>query len=200
MTSRRTGEHPAAAPRPPPLTALSAPASPWRPTHRHTSSGRNGWTQTQTQRTTDTRTSHKGGRGPQPSPVPIQSRLVNAALRTQVSGCHGQRTQAISQNLPPVMQRWVGGHHATAAAPPGLMTPEGSRWVERRRGIRISNHPYSPPTNQRSPRDPHACMPTATSKGLPSGTPPASRGALVGATPLLVTGTRALAGAPPRPT
>jgi len=29
---------------------------------------------------------------PKPSPVPIQSRLVNAALRTQVSGCHGQRT------------------------------------------------------------------------------------------------------------
>jgi hypothetical protein len=25
-------------------------------------------------------------------------------------------------------------HHATAAAPPGLMTPEGSRWVEKRRG------------------------------------------------------------------
>ena len=38
---------------------------------------------------------------PKPSPVPILSRLVNAALRTQVSGCHGQRTQAISQNLPP---------------------------------------------------------------------------------------------------
>jgi hypothetical protein len=128
VTSRRTGEHPAAAPRPPPLTALSAPASPWRPTHRYTSSGRNGRTQTQTQRTTDTRTSHKGGRGPQPSPVPILSRLVNAALRTQVSGCHGQRTQAISRNLPPVMQRWVGGHHATPAAPPRLMTAEGSRW------------------------------------------------------------------------
>ena len=101
MTSRRTGESPAAAPRPPPLTALSAPASPWRPTHRYPSSGRNGRTQTQTQRTTDTRTSHKGGRGPQPSPVPILSRLVNAALRTQVSGCHGQRTQAISQISPP---------------------------------------------------------------------------------------------------
>ena len=33
MTSRRTGESPTAAPRPPSLTALSAPASPWRPTH-----------------------------------------------------------------------------------------------------------------------------------------------------------------------
>ena len=200
MTSRRTGESPAAAPRPPPLTALSAPASPWRPTHRYTSSSRNGRTQTQTQRTTDTRTSHKGGRGPQPSPVPILSRLVNAALRTQVSGCHGQRTQAISQNLPP-RDAEVGGwasrdRRGPARADDARRQPR----VERRWGIGISNHPYSPPTNQRSPRDPHACMPTATSKGLPSGTPPASRGALVGATPLLVTGTRALAGAPPRPT
>ena len=157
MTSRRTGESPAAAPRPPPLTALSAPASPWRPTHRYTSSGRNGRTQTQTQRTTDTRTSHKGGRGPQPSPVPILSRLVNAALRTQVSGCHGQRTQAISQISPPVMQRWVGGHHATPAAPPRLMTAEGSRWSKEGGGIRISIHPYSPLTNQRSPEI-HICM------------------------------------------
>ena len=128
MTSRRTGESPAAAPRPPPLTALSAPASPWRPTHRYTSSGRNGWTQTQTQRTTDTRTSHKGGRGPQTltGPYPI-------APRQRGPPHTGERMPRPkdSSDLPkspfPVMQRWVGGHHATAAVPPGLMTPEGSR-------------------------------------------------------------------------
>jgi hypothetical protein len=188
VTSRRTGNPPAAAPRPPLLTALGAPASPWRPTHRYTSSGGNGRTQTQTQRTTDTLTSHKGGRGPQTltGPYPI----VNVAPRTQVRGGPARGLMR-SPKSPPVMQRWVGGHHATAAAPPRLMTAEGSRWVERKRGIRISNHPYFPLSNQRTAISPRStCMqPTATSKGLPSGAPPASRGALAGATPLLVTGT-----------
>ena len=101
MTSRRTGESPAAAPRPPPLTALSAPASPWRPTHRYTSSGRNGWTQTQTQRTTDTRTSHKGGRGPQtltgPDPIaPRQRGPPHTGERMPRPEDH-----AISLNSPP---------------------------------------------------------------------------------------------------
>ena len=53
-----------------------------------------------------------------------------------------------SSDLPksplPVMQRWVGGHHATAAVPPGLMTPEGSRGSKEGGGIRISNHLISP--------------------------------------------------------
>jgi len=93
-------EPPAATPRPPPLTALGAPASPWRPTHRYTSSGGNGWTQTQTQRTTDTRTSHKGGRGPQTltsGPYPI----VNVAPRTQVRGGPARGLMRSPKNLPP---------------------------------------------------------------------------------------------------
>ena len=121
---RGTGESPAAAPRPPSLTALSAPASPWRPTHRYTSSGGNGWTQTQTQRTTDTRTCLKGGRGPQTltGPYPI-------APRQRGPPHTGERMprpedHAISLiSPPPVMQRWVGGHHATYRLPSGVVAP-----------------------------------------------------------------------------
>ena len=48
-----------------PCFPRSTPPSvhPGKATHRYTSSGGNGWTQTQTQITTDTRTCHKGGRG-----------------------------------------------------------------------------------------------------------------------------------------
>ena len=124
---------PTAAPRPPSLTAPCPPPSVhrqarWRPTHRYTSSVGNGWTQTQIQGTTDTRTSHQGGRGPQTltGPYPIAPRQ-RGSPHTRVSGGHGLRTNAISLNIPSVMQRWVGGHHASATAPTGLMTPEGRR-------------------------------------------------------------------------
>ena len=80
-----------------PCFPRSTPPSvhPGKATHRYTSSGGNGWTQTQTQITTDTRTCHKGGRGPpdpQPSPVPIQSRLVSGqrGIRAPESGGRGQ--------------------------------------------------------------------------------------------------------------
>ena len=137
--SRRTGAGqiphawPTAAPRPPSLTAPCPPPSVhrqarWRPTHRYTSSVGNGWTQTQIQGPTDTRTSHQGGRGPQTltGPYPIAPRQ-RGSPHTRVSGGHGLRTNAISLNIPSVMQRWVGGHHASATAPTGLMTPEGRR-------------------------------------------------------------------------
>ena len=124
---------PTAAPRPPSLTAPCPPPSVhrqarWRPTHRYTSSVGNGWTQTQIQGTTDTRTSHQGGRGPQTltGPYPIAPRQ-RGSPHTRVSGGHGLRTNAISLNIPSVMQRWVGGHHASATAQTGLMTPEGRR-------------------------------------------------------------------------
>ena len=166
MTSRRTGEPPAAAPRPPPLTALGAPASPWRPTHRNTSSGGNGWTQTQTQRTTDTRTSHKGGRGPQTltGPYPI-------APRQRGPPHTGERMprpedHAISLNSPP-RDAEVGGwasrdRRGPARADDGRRQPLGRK----KAGNQDLESPYFPLPNQRSPRDPHACMPTAMSKGV----------------------------------
>ena len=113
-----------------PCFPRSTPPSvhPGKATHRYTSSGGNGWTQTQTQITTDTRTCHKGGRGPTTltGPYPIAPRQ-RGSPHTRVSGGHGLRTNAISLNIPSVMQRWVGGHHASATAQTGLMTPEGRR-------------------------------------------------------------------------
>ena len=109
-------------------------------------------------------------------------------------------TQAISLNPPRDAE--VGGwasrdRRGSARADDARRQPLGRK----KRGIRVSNHPYSPLPNQRSPRDPHACIANGDiERGYPPVLPLASRGALVGATPLLVTGTRALAGAPPRPT
>ena len=87
------------------------------------------------------------------------------------------------------MQRWVGGHHATDAGADRPKTTDRRRKVERRWKESKLDSLLS---NQRSPREPRACMPTAISKGgYPPVLPLASRGALVGATPLLVTGTLA---------
>ena len=66
------------------------------------------------------------------------------------------------------MQRWVGGHHATDAGADRPKTTDRRRWVERKWKESKLDSLLS---NQRSPRDPRACMPTAISKGLPSGTP-----------------------------
>ena len=91
------------------------------------------------------------------------------------------------RNPLPVMQRWVGGHHATDV---GADQAEDARQTPLGRKKGRESRLDSLLSNQRSSRDPRACKPTAISKGgYPPVLPPASRGALVGATPLLVTGT-----------
>jgi hypothetical protein len=165
MTSRRTGESPTAAPRPrpsPPSVHRQAPGGPHTGTrHRVGTGGRRHRHRERPTRVPATR----AAADPKPSPVPIQSRLVNVALRTQVRR-PGQRTHAISLNLPPVMQRWVGGHHATVAVPTGLMTPEdGGRSKEAgESGSRfIPNLPY---LISDLPEIHMHALPTAISKGV----------------------------------
>jgi hypothetical protein len=129
MTLRRTGESPTAAPHPPSLTALSAPASPAGGPHTGTRHrvGTGGRRHRHRERPTRVPAT-RAAADPKPSPVPIQSRLFNAALRkTQVRGGPARGLKRSPYISPPVMQRWVGGQHATAAVPTGLMTPEGSR-------------------------------------------------------------------------
>ena len=140
MTSR-SGKTPRSRLRPPPLTVLSAPAGPGGPiqlyTPVHTSSGGNGWTQTQHR---DDRQAHQPQGRPR-TPIPhrslVQSRLLNAGSERPESGGRG-REVFDSCDLPqsfPVMQRWVGwasrDRRGADQAVDARQTPLGRKWKER---------------------------------------------------------------------
>ena len=102
MTSR-SGKTPRSRLRPPPLTVLSAPAGPGGPiqlyTPVHTSSGGNGWTQTQHR---DDRQAHQPQGRPR-TPIPhrslVQSRLLNAGSERPESGGRGREVFDSSRRL-----------------------------------------------------------------------------------------------------
>ena len=184
MTSRRTGKTPRSRLRPPPLTVLSAPAGPGGPIqitvihpgytprctrHRVGTGGRRHNTET-----TDTRANHKGGRGPQSLTGPYQIAPPQRGIRAprerrpRPRGVRLMRSPSILPRdaevgrvgitRPP--RRRPGRRRQTDAA------RSKERWRESKGGENKRGRESridSLLSNQRSPRDPRACMPTAIS-------------------------------------
>ena len=198
--------------RPPSLTALSEPASPWRPTHRYTSSG---WERedADTDTENDQRAYHPQGWPRTPNPSPIQTNRASSTRLFLPPDAHSRA------RAPPASGAVARGCFPnTSDLPLSPRDAEVGGWASRdRRGPDRADDARRPPLGRKKRRikaqgidlvylisdlpDP-TCMHAngEIERGYPPVLPPASRGALVGATPLLVTGTRALTGAPPRPT
>ena len=108
------------APHRPQCTGRAWCPGPWRPilhTPRYTSSGGNGWTQTQQRHnteTTDTRTNHKweAAEDPNPSPVPIQSPIQSPRSNSRMritSNLHGVSIPSGRRVTWPVVVRRLAG-------------------------------------------------------------------------------------------
>jgi hypothetical protein len=133
MTSRRTGEPP----RPRRVPFPHRPRCTGKPLGAHTPVHVIGMERVDADTDTenDRHAYQPQGRPPGPrTPNPHRS-LSNRASSTWLPAhkVRGGPARGLmrSPKSHAVMQRRVGGHHSTAAAPPGLMTPEGrplNRW------------------------------------------------------------------------
>ena len=187
MTSRRTGKTPRSRLRPPPLTVLSAPAGPGGPiqiTVIHPGVHVIGWERVDadtTQRRPTSAPTTREAADPNPSPVPSPIAPPQRGIRAprerrpRPRGVRLMRSPSILPRdaevgrvgitRPP--RRRPGRRRQTDAARAKV---ERKVWRETRRESekqRIQGRESridSLLSNQRSPRDPRACMPTAISK------------------------------------